>query len=305
MKLIISVIGAVAVFLFTSTVFAGTPSPLVDVTWLKSHVCSTAITILDVRRSAEDYRSAHIPCAVHTNYYKDGWRMRKSGIPHMMPPVTQLEALVGRLGIGNDTHVSVYGSGTGPFDAAETTSIYLTLKYLGHDMVSILDGGLPAWMDEWSADFAVGTHEPDPAQFVANARPELLISRSDMQTSLADGTAMIDVRSHDMFMGVNRAWMFTRSGTIPNALNLPMSWLTKNAGLKFRNPKQLERLFSAVGAPTKGRVILFCNAGLESSMGWFAAHELLGMEEAVLYDGSLAEWTKDETLPLTKHVEFE
>lgn len=303
MKLIKSVIGAAAVFLFTSTVFAATP--LVDVTWLKSHVCATAVTILDVRRSAEDYRSAHIPCAVHTNYYKDGWRMRTSGIPHMMPPVTQLEALVGRLGIGNDTHVIVYGSGTGPFDAAETTSIYLTLKYLGHDMVSILDGGLPAWMDEWSADFDVGTHEPTAAQFLSNARPELLISRSDVETSLTDGTAMIDVRSHDMFMGVNRAWMLTRSGTIPNALNLPMSWLTENAGLKFRNPEQLERLFRAVGAPTKGKVILFCNAGLESSMGWFAAHELLGMDEAVLYDGSLAEWTKDDTLPLTKHVEFE
>ena len=53
-----------------------------------------------------------------------------------------------------------------------------------------------------------------------------------------------------------------------------------------------------------GKLILFCNAGLESSMAWFVAHELLKNSQAVLYDGSLAEWTKDESLPMTRHVEI-
>ncbi len=279
-------------------------TPLVDVSWLKPQVCTEGLTVLDVRRSTENYRASHLPCAVHTNYYKDGWRTRKQGIPHMMPPTDQLEALIGRLGIKNNTHVVIYGSGTGPFDAAETTSIYLTFKYLGHDSVSILDGGLPAWMAEWSVDFDVGMHKITAAEFIAKPRAGLLISREGVQSALANNIPIIDVRSNDMFLGVNRAWMLSRSGTIPGALNLPMSWLTVNAGLKFRDREQLQQLFSAAGAPDSGKQIYFCNAGLESSMAWFVAHELLENEQAVLYDGSLAEWTKDKSLPLIRHVEL-
>ena len=304
MKCIMALIGAAVTFSFSNGPLASDATPLVDVSWLKPQVCTEDLTVLDVRRSAENYRASHIPCAVHTNYYKDGWRTRKQGISHMMPTMDQLEALVGRLGISNNSQVVIYGSGTGPFDAAETTSIYLTFKHLGHDSVSILDGGLPAWMDEWSADFDVGIYEPTAAEFVARPRPELLVSRAGVETALDDKTPLIDVRSHDMFLGINRAWMLSRSGTIPGAINLPMSWLTVNAGLKFRDRKQLERLFSAAGAPMNGKLILFCNAGLESSMAWFVAHELLKNNQAVLYDGSLAEWTKDESLPMTRHVEI-
>ena len=64
----------------------------------------------------------------------------------------------------------------------------------------------------------------------------------------------------------------------------------------------LAESFSAAGAPITGDVLFFCNAGLESSMGWFVAHELLGNTQATLYDGSLAEWTKDTDLPMTRHV---
>jgi len=289
---------------FSNQAMSQDSQPLVDVQWLKSMVCAPGIIILDVRRSAEDYKSGHIPCALHTNYYKDGWRMRKEGVPHMMPPVPQLEALAGKLGINVDSHVVIYGPGTGEFDAAETTSIYLTLKYLGHTQVSILNGGLPAWMDEWSADFDVGVVEPGPAQYTANPKPDLLVSIDEVETALSGGSTLVDIRSNDMFLGINKAWMLKRPGTIPGALNLPMSWFTVDSSLKFRDHQDLQTLFAAANVPLEGRVILFCNAGLESSMGWFVAHEVLGNKQAVLYDGSLAEWTKNQDLPMTKHVEF-
>ena len=226
-----------------SQTLAHSHQPLVDVQWLKPLVCNSDIVILDVRRSIEDYKSGHIPCAIHTNYYKDGWRMRKQGVPHMMPEVSQLEALVGKLGIANNSHVVIYGSGTGEFDAAETTSIYLTLKYLGHGQVSILDGGLPAWMDEWSADFDVGISEPIPAQYKAIPNPSLLISLDKVQNSLGGQSSLVDVRSNDMFLGINKAWMLKRPGTLPGALNLPMSWLTVDDSLEFRSRENLETLF--------------------------------------------------------------
>jgi thiosulfate/3-mercaptopyruvate sulfurtransferase len=304
MKFAVILLMFVSLFSFANQAASQDSQPLVDVQWLKSMICTPGIIILDVRRSAEDYKSGHIPCALHTNYYKDGWRMRKQGVPHMMPPVPQLEVLAGKLGIKVDSHVVIYGSGTGEFDAAETTSIYLTLKYLGHTKISILDGGLPAWMDEWSADFDVGIVAPDPTQYTANPKPGLLLSIKDVETALGGGSALVDIRSNDMFLGINKAWMLKRPGTIPGALNLPMSWFTVDSSLKFRDRQDLQILFSAANVPLEGRVVLFCNAGLESSMGWFVAHELLGNKQAVLYDGSLAEWTKNQDLPMTRHVEL-
>ena len=276
--------------------------PLVDIQWLKPLTCSEGIAILDVRRSLEDYKSGHIPCAIHTNYYKDGWRTRKDGVSHMMPPVSQLEALLGKLGITNNTHVIIYGSGTGEFDVAETTSIYLTLKYLGHVNVSILDGGLPVWMDEWSADFDVGATDINPSEYIAKPNPHLLTSLEEVKSSIDGTNPLVDIRSNDMFLGVNKAWMLKRPGTIPGALNLPMSWFTIDSSLLFRDTKKLQKLFSAAKVPLSGKTIFFCNAGLESSVGWFVAHELLGNTEAVLYDGSLAEWTKNHELPMTRHI---
>ena len=54
--------------------------------------------------------------------------------------------------------------------------------------------------------------------------------------------------------------------------------------------------------PVSGETIFFCNAGLESSLGWFVAHELMGNTAARLYDGSLAEWSADPTLPMDLKV---
>ena len=53
---------------------------------------------------------------------------------------------IGRLGIGNDTHVVLIPRGRDASDLGVATRIYWTFKVLGHDAVSILDGGMAAYM---------------------------------------------------------------------------------------------------------------------------------------------------------------
>ena len=48
---------------------------------------------------------------------------------------------------------------------------------------------------------------------------------------------------------VCEAEVLARPGTIPGALNLPMTWITVDDSLYFRGPDQLEALFAAAGAP--------------------------------------------------------
>ncbi len=290
----------------TAPLWAQPAAPsLVDVAWMQAHVCADDVVVIDVRNSVPNYQAGHIPCAVHTHYYEDGWRMWVDGIVNMLPPAAQLATLIGRLGVGNDSHVVLHGDGLGAFDVAEVARIYFAFRFVGHERVSILNGGLPAWTDDWENDIEVGIHEPTPTTYVPSPRPDIVVERDALLKAIEAGTPLVDMRSHDHFLGINAEPILARRGTIPGARNMPMTWMTVDAGAVFRSPENLRRLFAAAGVPTEGEVILFCNAGFESSVGWFAARVLLGNPHVRVYDGSLAEWSADPALPMESHVELD
>ncbi|MBL29166.1 MAG: sulfurtransferase [Rhodospirillaceae bacterium] len=278
------------------------PGPLVAVSWLSEHLCESGLVVVDVRRSRDDYRVGHVPCAVYTNFYEDGWRAHVGGVPMMIPPRPQLEKLIGGLGIAGDSHVVLYNTSLDDVSAAETTRMYLIMKVAGLKRVSILDGGFPAWIADWQNDVETGDRTPEPTVFDAEPAAGVVVDKAAVETALAAGTPHVDLRATDYFLGVNREPITARPGTLPGALNLPLTWLTVDRGLVFRTGHDLDTLFAAAGVPTTGRVIYFCNSGLESSLGWFVAHELMGNDEAVIYDGSLAEWSADPALPMEARV---
>jgi len=102
-----------AIGLFAVTSVASAAEPLVDVDWVTANLDNSDIVLLDVRggiagKSKTDYLRAHIPGAVYTDYLKDGWRAKDTaGTPGMLAPTDKLEALIGGLGIGNESHVVI------------------------------------------------------------------------------------------------------------------------------------------------------------------------------------------------------
>ena len=60
---------------------------------------------------------------------------------------------------------------------------------------------------------------------------------------------------------------------------------------------ELRRLFGGAGALDASAVITYCGAGIAASSDALAL-TLLGVPEVAVYDGSLAEWTADVTLPM-------
>ena len=130
----------------------------------------------------------------------------------------------------------------------------------------------------------------------------MIATRADVEAAIADGTPLIDMRSHDHYLGINSTRVVIRPGTIQGAVNLPMMWIVVNEELSFRTPEQLRILWATAGVPIDAPQILFCNSALESSIGWLAANMLLGNGQAKLYDGSLAEWSADPALPMELKV---
>ena len=279
--------------------------PIVDVAWLAARICAPDLVVLDLRRSVRNFEAEHVPCAIHSDYYNGGWRTMRDGVENMVPAADRLEALIGGLGIGNQTHVVLVTAALDMFSPAELARVYFIFRYLGHDAVSILEGGIGAWTAVWDNDVEVGSAKRDPTTFIAHPRPHMIAGLGDVEAARLSGVPLVDMRANDHHLGINSSRVVVRPGTIPGAANLPMTWLVVDGALHFRNADQIRTLWRAAGLDADAAQILFCNSGLESAIGWLSLGGLVGNPNVRLYDGSLAEWSADPSLPMELKVPLE
>lgn len=279
-------------FLFGFIGAACAAEPLVDVAWVKAHAGKPDIVFIDFQPTA-DYLRGHIPGAVNSNYGKDGWREERADkVIDMLPTKTEpLGEMIGKLGIDNATHVVLVPPGMSSTDMGIGTRVYWTFKVLGHDNVSILNGGMAAYAKDKANPLQAGAAKPDVKTFKISLRKEMIASIDDIKKAKAAGVLLVDNRPEDQFVGINRHPKSTASGTLEGAKNLPNGWLTVDGMGEFRSKGQLEQLFKLASVPTSGEQIAFCNTGHWASVGWFVASELMGNKKVKLYDGSMVEWT--------------
>jgi len=287
----------VAMLSMGAAVAAFAAEPLVDVDWVKANTGAAGVVFVDARGST-DFLRGHIPGAVNTNYGKSGWREVRDGVPGLFPAdPSKLAAHIGSLGIDSATHVVLVAPGATSSDMGTATRMYWTFKVLGHDNVSILNGGMAAYLAEVDADknpvnpLEKGAAKPEAKAFNVALREEMLLDEAEVQAALDAGAMAVDNRTADQYLGVNRHGKSKASGTIPQAVNLPQSWMTSNGGGKFRDPATLSKLYDAAGVPTSGAQVSFCNTGHWASIGWFVSSEVLGNADAQMYDGSMTAWT--------------
>lgn len=284
---------------------------LVDAAWVKAHSCDAGVKVVDIRNALDggskaDYMKGHIPCAVYTDYLKGGWRTAVDNVPGQLPKPEALAKLIGELGIDNNTHVVIAHHGKNALDMGSATRMYWTFKVLGHDNLSILNGGYLAYANDKGNKIEKGDNRPEPKMFKPNLRSEMLITREDVKKAIDDDAiTLVDMRPNHQFVGINKHGKAKRSGTIPTSKNVPESWVTVNGGGTFRSASELKQLFAVADVDPAGSQINFCNTGHWASLGWFAASELMGNKNAVLYDGSMVEWSADETLPMERQVTVE
>lgn len=278
-------------------------TPLVDAAWVKANIGKPGIVVLDARSDRKAYDAGHIPGAVFTDYAKGGWRTKMKDVPGMLPDAAGLEKLIGSLGIGNDSHVIVVAPGNAAQDMGIATRIYWTFKVAGHDEVSILSGGMRAYLADKSNPVDKAAVTPTPRPFKVSFRPELMATADDVKKALADGkTALIDNRPPKEFSGAHKSKSVVRYGTVPGAASVPAMAMTEKDSGVFKSGDALKALYEQAGAKPGDDEIAFCNTGHWASIGWFVSHELLGNGKARLYDGSMADWSRDDKNPMLARV---
>lgn len=290
----------VAVIIFSLSlgiVTAQAASPLVDVDWVKSNTGKDNIVFIDLR-AAGSYQAGHVPGAINTSYGRDQWRMKLNGINGMRPPVAHVKKLVEKLGIKNNSHVVLMHGG---YSAAETgiaTRIYWTLKLIGLKEISILNGGMTAYLKDKTARLEKGRVAPVATTFNIKMNRSILATARDVEIGLKSDVQLLDSRPTDQHIGINKSGSVTRHGTLPNSISVPGRWMTVNDKGVFRSKSVLAKIYAAQKASSKRNTIVFCNTGHWASLGWFIDSELLGNKQSKMYDGSLAQWSR---LPAADH----
>nr|WP_297401034.1 sulfurtransferase [uncultured Marinobacter sp.] len=279
--------------------------PLVDASWLEGNLQRDNLVVLDVRSGIDNggdrssFQQAHIPGSIYSNYTGDGWRETRDGVAGLLPPVASLERLIGGLGIGNDDTVVIVPAGTGPTDFGSAARVYWTFRVLGHDAVTVLNGGFAGWQTA-GFEVASGGSEARPvAQFEGTLQPELIASLEEVQAARDSQAQLVDARPSDYFRGETKSPAAKAAGTIPGARSLPhTSFLGQQSRVWYLNADQITAKVNQAELDPSQRTISFCNTGHWAATDWFVLSELAGFEEVALYDGSMAEWSQDSSRPM-------
>jgi thiosulfate/3-mercaptopyruvate sulfurtransferase len=275
-------------------------TPLVTAEWLNAHAGDENVAIIDIRDDIEATDLGDLPYianAAVAPYASAGWRTEVDGVPGQIPPTQQIAELIGSLGVDADDHVVIVPWGTDSSEFGGATRVYWTFKYLGHDAVSILDGGWRQY-DAQGGERVAEAAVPEAAEFVATEQPELRATTADVEAALAAGTTLVDGRPEEQFLGQSKSPVVRIEGTIPGAVNIPHSKFYSADYASFALPETIAALAEGAGLAEGEENIVFCNTGHWASIAWFALHEVGGNQNTAMYDGSMAEWAADPARPI-------
>ncbi|NLR75068.1 sulfurtransferase [Leeia aquatica] len=258
--------------------------------------CSHQLTDLSWGRA--QYAAGHLPGAQFASL-EDDLSAAKTGRNgrHPLPERAHFAETVARWGITPRTQVVAYDSSGGMYAAR----LWWMLRWLGHQAVAVLDGGVAAWQ---AAGGALTTELPQ----VVPAAPYPLQPADEpvrVETVLTNlqhpAFVVLDARAPGRFAGEGET-MDPVGGHIPGARNFFFQNNLQADG-RFKPAdvlrQQFEQLLAGV-APSE--LVHQCGSGVT------ACHNLLAMSHAGLtgsrlYAGSWSEWCSDASRPVATGTE--
>lgn len=237
------------------------------------------------------FEEAHIPGADFLDLQGE-FSDSETELRFMMPGVAQLEAAFGRHGVGNDSRVVLYSIGT----AMWATRFWWMLRSLGFDAL-VLDGGLDKWKAEGRAVETGPAKGYPPAKFVARPKGGLFIDKREThKASTNRSTVLVNALGPQFHKGLEPS-RYGRPGRIPGSVNVPAATLVDAQAKTFLPLADVAPKFAARGVTKDKRVVAYCGGGISATIDLFQLHRL-GYDNVTLYDGSMGEWAKDESLPI-------
>ena len=245
-----------------------------------------------------EYLEGHIPEAVYAHLDRDlSGPMTGNNGRHPLPDPEQLVDRFSAWGIDDEVQVVAYDATGGQYAAR----LWWTLRYLGHDAVAVLDGGLAAWT---SAGLPVSKERKERRRRSFTARPdrEMRIGIGALEAA-RPRTLLLDARAPERFRGETEP-LDPVAGHIPGARNHPTALNLGEDGRFLSSDILRERFEQVLGERDAGSVISYCGSGVTACHNLLAM-EVAGLHGARLYPGSWSEWCADPSRPVETGPESE
>ncbi len=258
-------------------------------------ICDCRHDLMDLEKGRRAYADAHITGAhfLHLDEDLSGKKTGKNG-RHPLPDADAFAEKMGSIGIDRDKQVIAYDDAGGPYAAR----LWWLLRWLGHDLAAILDGGINKWLGEGRA-VDRGLPSTRPTTFVARQNDGMTVDANFVMANLQQPKSIVvDARTPERYRGETEP-IDPVAGHIPGALNRVFKNNLKTAGT-FKTAAALKQEFTDLfRGKTPSQVINQCGSGVTACHNLFAM-ELAGLSGSKLYPGSWSEWCADPARPTAK-----
>jgi len=265
--------------------------PVISAIDLKAILNDDHLVIVDCRFSLAspesgmtEYETSHIPSSRYLHLGQDLSGPAGDGKSgrHPLPDPDHFASLIASIGVDNDSLVVAYDDSGGAF----ASRLWWMMKWLGHEAVSVLDGGWRAWLaTEGAVQSSISPHEK--GIFTRKENALLLASATDL---LDQGVNLIDSRSAERYAGEAEP-IDPVAGHIPGAVNRPWMQNLDEEG-KFLSPKLLLERFTDLDQADQ--TIFYCGSGVTACHNILAT-QIAGLPMPQLYAPSWSGWISDET----------
>ena len=267
---------------------------LVETNWLSENLGNENVVVLDAtwhmpnlnKNARQEYLDVHIDGAMFFDI--DRIADTSVDLPHMLADEAFFNATMDEMGITNDHHIVVYDS----YGFLSSARAWWTFKVMGHDKVSILNGGLKKWNAETKATTAALAKPNATNGYKANLNASGVKDIAQMHVHVAaNDIQTLDARSAGRFSGVDpEPREGLSSGHMPNGFNLPFVQLANEDGTVV-SKAEIESLLSASGIDTNMPIVTTCGSGITAANLWFAM-DYIGIKNLHLFDGSWTEYAQ-------------
>jgi thiosulfate/3-mercaptopyruvate sulfurtransferase len=284
------------------------PQALVQTDWLEAHLqdanlrvfdCTTHLLPADATTDAPyrivpgraEYDQGHIPRAGFLDIQGE-LSDNNTKLRFMLPAAEQFASVISRHGVGDETRVVLYSAGS----IMWATRVWWMFRAFGFDNAAVLDGG---W-DKWQAEGRPVSTAPGAypaAKFTPRPRSGLFVGKEYVLASLNDPQIVsVNALPPELHRGAGSS-RYGRAGRVPRSVNVPAATLLDPNTKAFVPLADAQNKFNAAGVEKSKQVICYCGGGISATVDLFLLYQL-GYNNITLYDGSMGEWAKDESLPI-------
>ena len=207
---------------------------------------------------------------------------------HPLPEKNDFLNFLKSNGVNNNSHLIAYDDSDGVY----ASRFWWMLQMIGHNNVSILNGGIDSWKRSGKLlDKKIGSVKKGNISFKGSRVFEWRLPEVKAWVSAKhkdEIAIVIDARATERFKGLSEP-IDKKAGHIPGAINRPF---TENLGSdgKFKSALDLEKEYKKlIGNSNPANIVHMCGSGVTACHNLFSM-ELCELTGSSLYVGSWSEW---------------